>query len=397
MAFALNFPVVVIVIVSVTLLSLAWDHVTSVRALRRRPLGRPAEPDEYPFLTVIRPVKGKDAGQGENFRAALRTGYPGDIETIFVFEDEDDPGYPLAVAAVAEHERNGGHGDARVILSGPPSARFTGKIHNMIAGMGEARGVLIAFGDSDTRPDEQVLRNLVAHLLDDPEAGAAFAPPLTPNAPRTAGDVGHHIVLNAYLTASMEVQLGPRRDLPFLMGQLMLFKREAIDAIGGIEAAEGQLVDDMFFGAQLAKHGYRNIMGTHVLEIFNEGLRFPTFLRLWRRWLFCGRGGIPLSFVWAFAIRATSFFVALALTVTAALIGPAWLPALPALVVVLEGLHYVRLHRVHGGAAIPIHLLWMAWMPYLVALPLIVSMLIKPELEWRGHTYRVDSKARLAS
>ncbi len=396
MEVSLSFTTAVAVLVGIMLVSLARDHIAAIRALRGRSLALPPEPEAYPFVTVIRPVKGRDAGQVENFRAALRTGYPGEIETIFVFEDEDDPGYPLAVTAVAEHERSDGHGDARIVLSGPPSERFTGKIHNMIAGMSEARGTLIAFGDSDTRPDQEVLRNLVCHLLADPDAGAAFAPPLTPNAPRTAGDVGHHIVLNAYLTASMEVQLGPRRELPFLMGQMMLFRKEAIEAIGGIESAEGQLVDDMFFGRQLVRHGCVNIMGTRVLEIFNEGLRFPAFLRLWRRWLFCGRGGIPLGFVWAFAIRATSFFMALALVGVAALTGPAWLVALPAAVVVLEGLHYVRLHRVHGGAAIPVRLLWMAWMPYLVALPLIVSMLIKPELEWRGHTYRVDRKARLA-
>ncbi|MDH3732686.1 MAG: glycosyltransferase [Gemmatimonadota bacterium] len=392
----MSFSTIVAGIAGLILLNLTWDHLASVRALRRRPLGRPPGIDSYPSVTVIRPVKGTDSGQAENFRAALDTGYGGEVETIFVFEDEADPGHPLAVAAVEEHTRAGRHGGARVVLSGSPRPGFTGKIHNMIAGVQEAHGSLIAFGDSDTRPDDEVLGNLVAHLLADPKAGAAFAPPVAATPPRTAGDVGHHIVLNAYLTAGMEVQLGPDRELPFLMGQLMLFRREALEAIGGVESAEGQLVDDMFLGGRLVDEGYRNVVGTHVLRIMDEGLRFTDFLRLWRRWLFCGRGGIPLSFVWAFAIRATSFFVGLGLMIAAAVAGPAWVVIPPLTVVTLEGLHYLRLHRIHGGAPVPARWLWMVWMPYLAALPLIVSMLIRPELEWRGHTYRVDRKARLA-
>ena len=47
-------------------------------------------------MTVIRPVRGLDVGAAENLRAALDTGYPGDVETLFVFDDADDPGYPIA-------------------------------------------------------------------------------------------------------------------------------------------------------------------------------------------------------------------------------------------------------------------------------------------------------------
>ena len=375
---------------------LARDHVRSVRALGRRSAGRPPRPANHPRVTIIRPIKGRDPGQEENLRAALDTGYPGEIETLFVFEDEDDPGYPAAAGAVAEHRRAGGHGEARIILSGPRPPGCTGKIHNMIAGFAEARGSLVGFGDSDTRPDDEVLENLVAHLEADPGAGATFAPPLAPTAPLTAGDVGHHIVLNAYLTASMEARLGPRRELPFLMGQLMLFRREALEAIGGVASARGQLVDDMFLGARLVRHGYRNVVGTRVLPVIVRDLAFPDFVRLWRRWLFCGRGGMPFSFVRPFVVRASSFYLALGLATGAGIAGPLWAAALPTALALAEGAHYLRLHRLHGGAPIPLRHAWMAWMPYLLALPIIVSMLIRPELEWRGHTYRVDGSAKLA-
>ncbi len=387
--------ITITLIVVLLMLGLGWEHARAARALRGRQAWRPPPlSGAYPSVTVVRPVKGKDVEAAENFRAALDTGYPGSIETLFVFEDEEDPGYALARAAVEAHARSGGHGDARILLAGAPPPGRTGKISNMIAGEAEARGAFVAFGDSDTRPDRGVLTNLIEHLAADEGAGAAFAPPVVPSPPRTAGDVGHDIIINAYLTAGLETRMGARRELPFLMGQLMVFRRQALEAIGGSAAADGQLVDDMFLGARLVDHGYRNLVGTHPLHVINYGLGFGDFVRIWRRWLFCG-GGMPASFVRPFVIRAASFYGAVTLAVVAALAGPAWAVAAPSALALLEGLHYARLHRLHGGAPIRPRHLWMVWMPYVLAVPIVVSMLIKPELEWRGHTYRVDSGARL--
>ncbi len=379
------------------LIQLGYAHRRAVQRLRLRDDQRPAALASCPPVTVIRPVKGKDVEQEANFLAALDTGYRGEIETIFVLEDEDDPAYSLVRRTIEAHENSGGHGTARILLAGAPPAGRTGKINNMIAGEAEARGDIIVFGDSDTRPDAAVLTNLIEHLVADDSAGAAFAPVVNPCRPRSAGDIGYAIILNAYLVAGMEAEVGPRRTLPFLMGHMMAFRRTALHAIGGVKCADGQLVDDMYLGARIVEAGYDNVMGTHPLQVINHGLGLAGFLKLWRRWLFCGRGGIPSSFVRPFVARAVSYFVSLGLAITMLATGHAWLAALPALVWILEGLHYVRLHRLVGGAAVPPGYVWMAWMPYLTTIPIGLSMLIRPELEWRGHTYRLDASARIRS
>jgi ceramide glucosyltransferase len=387
----------IITAVSVAFLAqLAAAHTRTVRAFRRRAAERPEPLSAYPPVTVIRPVKGTDVEQAENFRAALDTGYPGEVETTFVFEDENDPAYPLARDAIEAHRASGGHGNAGIVFAGEPPAGRTGKINNMIVGVAGATGEFIAFGDSDSRPDKEVLRNVIEHLVGDASAGAGFAPPITPGPIRTAGDVGHDVVLNALLVAYMEAQMGRHRELPFLMGQLMVFRKEALDAIGGVECADGQLVDDMFLGARIVDAGYRNVLGTHALHIINYDLGFGEFVRLWRRWLFCGRGGMPFSFVRPFVARAVSTFLALGFAVAALTVGPAWAAALPAFLLLCEGLHYIRLHRLQGGAPVPFRYAWMAWMPYVMTIPIGISMLLKPELDWRGHTYRVDFDAKLA-
>ena len=100
----------------VFLIQLALAHRHAERAFHRRERERPPPLDDYPSVTVIRPVKGADVEQRENFAAALDNGYPGEIETVFVFEDEQDPGYPLAREAVDAHLRSGGQGAARIDL-----------------------------------------------------------------------------------------------------------------------------------------------------------------------------------------------------------------------------------------------------------------------------------------
>ncbi len=389
--------VAVVTLVSIGfLVHLVLSHREAVRGLHRRETERPPRLRAYPSVTVVRPVKGADVEQAENFRAALNTGYPGEIETIFVFEDENDPACALARDAIEQHRRSGGHGAARIVFAGKPPVDVTGKINNMIAGEAEASGEYIGFGDSDSRPDTQVLMNLIEHLDADERAGAAFAPAVTPSPPRTPGDVAHHIILNAYALANMEVKAGEHRELPFLVGQLMVFRREALAAIGGVECAAGQLVDDMYLGARIVDAGYRNIIGTHPLHIINYGLGFGDFLRLWRRWLFFGRGGMPADFVWPLVFRAVSFFASLALAIAALATGPAWAALPPAVVLAAEGLHQLRLNRVYGGAPVPFRYAGMAWVPFPTVIPIGLSMLLKPEVDWRGRTYRVDLGARLS-
>jgi len=383
------FEIAVYVLSAVFFLQLASAHWGRMRALKRRTRERAPGLTRFPSVSIIRPVKGRDVEQDQNFRAALDTGYPGEVETIFVFEDENDPGYRIAEEAIAAHVRAGGAGVARIISAGPPPPGRTGKISNMIAGVAEATGELIAFGDSDTRPDRHVLTNLVEHLVHNDRAGAVFAPAAASCAPRTAADVGHAVILNAFLVAETEYRAGPERDLPFLIGHLMVFRRSALEAIGGIECADGQLVDDMYLGAKVVGAGYQNIMGTHPLPNIGYGLRMDEFIRLWRRWLFFGRAGMQSRFVWPFIIRAAGYFLSLGLAIAALAAGTPWLALAPAFVWLCEGLHQLRLNRATGGGRVPLRFAWMAWSPYLIALPILVSMLVHPQLSWRGHVYRV--------
>ena len=293
---------------AVLLLVLGWHRALSA-AIAPRP-ATVATRRRYPSVTVIRPVRGKDVGAAENFTAALDTGYPGEVETLFIFDDDNDPGLPVARAVVAAHRASGRSGTADVIVAGSPPPGRTGKLNAMVVGQRRARGELIAFGDSDTRPDHDVLRGIVDSLLASPWNGSAFAPVLVHQPARAAGDVLYALMQNALYSPLAAWAAGERRQLPFIMGQLMVFRREALQAIGGVESVQGQLVDDMAIGKRLHDIGWRNVMSRHPLHIATGGMTLKQFLPVFRRWMSFSRNGLPTSFVWRQWAQGAGFFIA---------------------------------------------------------------------------------------
>jgi ceramide glucosyltransferase len=382
------------IIAVLLLLDLLGWHWLLGRAIRRDP--PPCSvPETWPSVSVVRPIKGADTGQAENLAAALGHEYPGEVETIFVFDDEQDPGYAGAERAIRDHESSGRPGRALLITCGAPPANRTGKLHAMIVGAEHATGELLAFGDSDTRPDPGLLRTLVSTLLADDRTACTFAPAVVVGRLRTAGDVGYAMMLNALYGSVAAWKAGATGRLPFIMGQIMVFRREALDDVGGVACAEGELVDDMAIGRCLHHAGWRNVMVTAPLSIVAEGISLGQFLKIYRRWLLFGKNGLSFSFTWPVWLRSIEYFLAIILMIVSAALG-AWIAAAIALLGVLAfGASNVRLHRLLGGGALPITGLWMVWALLLIA-PFVQISMRFGGVDWRGRDYKLGRKAALA-
>jgi ceramide glucosyltransferase len=391
---AMSLPMFISLIGLALLLSTGLAHRQLRRAIRRRPKGSP-KLSQYPSVTVVRPVRGRDVDAEANIAAALDTGYPGEVETLFVFDDELDPGLPLVRAAVEEHRASGRPGSAAVLVAGPPPPGRTGKLNAMMAGLGAARGELIAFGDSDTRPDRDVLRILVETLLTTPRAGSVFAPVVVSNPARTAGDVGYALLVNGLYGPSVALAAN-EREIPFIMGQLMVFRRATLAAIGGVACAEGQLVDDMAIGACIASAGLRNLQAEHPLHLATGGMSLVAFLALYRRWLLFARNGLPFSFTWPQWRRGVEFWLAALAGALALAIGHPTAALLPAAAVVANAVSVGALHRAFGGARIPWRHAWLTFALFGFAPAVFGSTLARRGVLWRGREYSLDAAARLA-
>jgi ceramide glucosyltransferase len=386
-----------LIAVSLLLLAEVWRSHRRLRTavLTRR---RRSRLTSYPSLSVIRPIRGYDVGAWDNIQAALDNGYPGEVETLFVFDDEKEPVLPLARKAIAIHEANGGPGSAQILFCGAPPPDMTGKLNAMISGMCTARGDLIVFADSDIRPDRDALTALVETLVTTPGAGAAFAPVVATRETRTFGDVGYALLING-LYGPVAANLEARNDgeLPFIMGQFMVWKRSAIHAIGGLKSARGQIVDDMYLGARVRAEGLRNIVSPRPVPIIHEDLSLHEFSGIYRRWIIFSRTGLPS---WSFKLhswlRGITFWAGLVIAIAGAVVS-SWSVALIALLVPLAVTASINsLHETLGGARLKWKHRWVGFALLATAPLFMISFFSRNQVSWRGREYELGSDARLA-
>jgi len=388
--------VILVAFALLLLLELWRSHRAQRRGINER---RPVKPlRSYPSVTVIRPIKGLDAGARDNMRAALEHGYPGKVETLFVFDDHFEPAVPLAEDAIAAYRDAGGPDRADVVFCGQPPRGRTGKLNAMIAGLRQARGEVIVFADSDIRPDRDALRRLVETLLESEKNGSAFAPVVVQQAPSTAGDVGYALLLNGlYGPAAAAAAHDRGGTLPFIMGQFMAFRREAIEAIGGLETADGQLVDDMYLGMRVTQEGYKNRVSPHYVPIVQEGMTSGEFARTFVRWITFSRSGLPgRDFKLASWIRGAVFWLGLVAGVVALTQGMWLAAALNLLAPLGTALSINRLHASLGGAPLSWRQSWVGFAVLLAAPVIYLNVLTRRKVSWRGRSYELSNEATLA-
>ncbi len=352
--------------------------------------------DKYPMLSIIRPVKGVDPGYEENVRCGLDTNYKGEVEIIFVFEDENEPAYAVTKKVLDVHTFKPNE-SAQIVFAGAPTGRRTGKIHNMIEAMKVASGELIAFVDSDTRADKDTLNILVDKIMSDPKAGAVFAPVVVTEKCEKAGDMGYCIMLNAlYSPAAAAVMEKTGGDMDYVMGQFMMFKKEAIDAIGGIESAEGQLVDDMFLGRRVMEEGYKNTTVTHWVPIIQYGMSYKEFLGTFVKWITFSRSGLSAStFKATLWVVGLFFWLGLIFGVFGLIMG--WWAAgiINLLVTLFISWNMNDLHERVGGPKVQFKHCWVGFSIILLAPVIYGRIFFKKEVTWRGRTYKLNNKSTL--
>jgi len=193
-----------------------------VRQETKRALG-----DYCPFVSVIAPTRGLEQGFVENVRPLLTQNYS-EYEIQFVFDDPGDPSIPLVNEL-----------GARVVISGP--ADGTGqKVHNLIVAVREIdpRTEVIVFVDTDARPGEDWLRQLVAPLGDE-NVGAStgyrwFVPEPGSLASRLRG------VWNASVASA----LGADTTKNFCWGGSTAIRRSTFERLNVVKHWRGTVSDD---------------------------------------------------------------------------------------------------------------------------------------------------------
>src|SRR4051794_36564374 len=127
----------------------------------RRETSRPL-PDFQPFVSVIAPGRGLEPGLADNLRPLLTQDYPR-YEVLFVFDNADD-----AAIKIVDELRRTAVVSTRIVIAGPATDSGQ-KVHNLRVAVNEVdrQTEVLVFVDTDARPTQNWLRQLVVPLADE--------------------------------------------------------------------------------------------------------------------------------------------------------------------------------------------------------------------------------------
>lgn len=206
-------------------------------------------------ISVIKPVKGVDAGAYENFKSFCCQRLPVPYELIFALQDPRDPALPLIEKLKKEHPEV----DIRVTVN-PVKEPWTGKCSNLYYGVQLAKYDCLVFSDADMRVPPDFLSRLTSQLY-----GQGLG--LVSALPIHVGAKGFWaLIYMLHLNATILAQWLPWASVFKLgvAGGTVAIKREVLAQIGGIEAIGDYVVEDVQLGFLVREAGYGIAIGPPV-------------------------------------------------------------------------------------------------------------------------------------
>lgn len=222
--------------------------LSNLRALRR--LGEYPLPSGFPSLSVLIPARNEEANIQPCVRSLLAQEYP-DFE-ILVLNDNSTDRTGRELAALAPQS------DLLRVLRGKPlPPDWLGK-HWACHQLARApKGELLLFTDADTRHHPMALRDVVAALL------AEEADLLTALPQQEVVSWAEQLIVPVLpwsIFSFLPIGLAHRLRWPALSaaaGQLMLFRRQAYEQVGGHSAVRQHGTDDLALARKIKAQGLR--------------------------------------------------------------------------------------------------------------------------------------------
>lgn len=355
-------------------------HVLSVLiAIWRFDRTRSTPPIErLPPVTIIRPLCGVDAYEQQTLSSIFRLDHP-DYEVILCVADPGDPVIPLARATIAAHPNI----PARLLI-GDDRISPNPKLNNVMKGWRAARHAWIVIVDSNVLTPPDYLGRLLATWRAD--TGLVCAPPIGALPHGFAAEI-ECAFLNTYQARWQYT--ADTLGLGFAQGKTMLWRRDDLNAAGGLAALAREVAEDAA-ATKVVRAQRRRVR--LVDRPFPQLLGPRTFANVWHRqlrWARLRRVSFP-------ACHAPEILTGLTLPLAAAISAAPTLDLPPlgiaaAMMIVWLGAE-ARLASAAGW-----HLTWrspLAWLVRDLMLPgLWCAALTGSRFEWRGSSMRATVPA----
>ena len=210
-------------------------HGASIALTLRKLREKPAAQSRFgtPPVTIVRPVCGLDGEAELTLRSSFRLDYPR-YEILFCVASPNDPVIPLVRQLIAQHPE----ADARLLV-GDDVVSENPKLNNCVKGWLGAKFGWIVLSDSNVILPPDYLQRLFE--VWDEEAGLVCAPPVGA-APKSLPAEFECAFLNEYQARWQ--YFADAIGAGFAQGKSMLWRRELLEANGGIAALGSETAED---------------------------------------------------------------------------------------------------------------------------------------------------------
>jgi ceramide glucosyltransferase len=275
----------------------------------------PALPPAEPGVTILKPVKGMDAGSYDNFASFCRQEYSGPLQMLFAAASPDDPVIDVIQQLIKDFP-----GQDIALIVNPAIHGPNYKVSNLINAFPTAKHDIIIICDSDIRVTPQYLRSVTGHFSDS-QIG------LVTSLYRTSSV---HGIATALEATGFTVEMVPNvlvalqlEGLSFALGASMAVRRDALASIGGFEALADYLADDYQLGNKTHQAGWQisldgcfveSMMKTeNLMSVLSRQLRWARTMRVSRPGGYLASGiTLPFPAVVVAALLAPSLATGLA-------------------------------------------------------------------------------------
>jgi ceramide glucosyltransferase len=190
-------------------------------------------PERAPLVTIVRPVCGVDNFARETLGSSFNLDYP-HYEIIFCVARDDDPVVALVRELIAGHRER----RARLLI-GDDRVGPNPKLNNVVKGFDAARGEWQIMADSNVLMPRDYIQRLLARWR--PDSGCVVSVPIASRPANFSAEL-ECAFLNTF-QARWEY-VSDTFGFGFAQGKNMLFRRDLLEAVGGVRALGEEVAED---------------------------------------------------------------------------------------------------------------------------------------------------------
>ncbi|MHB8174447.1 MAG: bacteriohopanetetrol glucosamine biosynthesis glycosyltransferase HpnI [Nitrospirota bacterium] len=338
--------------------------------------------DNFPSITVLKPIKGAEDGLYENLKSFIEQDYPS-FQVIFGVSSRSDPAYAVAERLVSEYP-----GKRVLLVETGPARSFNRKVSNLSAMYAFAEYDIILIADADMRVGKDYLSR-VSEGFSEPSVGLVTCP-YRGCYPKSLGAAFEALTINADFFPSVTVA-ERLEGISFALGATMAVRREALLRIGGFEVLKDFLADDYQLGNRIYKSGYELKLSRFVVDSVQGRESFGEYFTHQLRWGRTYRACRPASYFFAGLTKGTALA---ALFLIASGFSPAgW--AVLLIDLALRNSLAVRLEKKYIKAPGALKYYWLLPVRDLVSALIWALSFTGSGVSWKGESFKINREGRM--